>query len=242
MKFSFFKDWFASFLIVVLVVVAFVSGIFLTRTKFLKKGTFLGSNQKADTNSLPQSINIKDVDIKNEPFIGKNDAPVTMAYWFDYQCPFCKKFETEVLPTLIKDYVDNGKLKIVFKDFQFLGPDSQDAGLTENAVWDLYPDLFFKWHEALFNAQDGENAGFGNMESILKLIEDKLPGIDSTKIKNQIESKKAEYQKDLDDDKAEAGKFGINGTPAFVIGEQSFQGAQPLNVFTQIIDVELGKK
>ncbi|MBI2023890.1 thioredoxin domain-containing protein [Candidatus Giovannonibacteria bacterium] len=70
---------------------------------------------------------IVDVDIKNEPFIGDPNAPVTIAYWSDFQCPFCQRFEQNTLPTLVDQYVKTGKVKIVFKDFQFLGPDSQDA-------------------------------------------------------------------------------------------------------------------
>lgn len=233
------------FLVVLLVIGAFVIGSLYTKVQILEKGnsTVAGSQTgNAAQPQAPPSVNIKDVDIKSEPFIGQENAPVTMAYWLDYQCPFCKKFETDVLSKIITDYVDKGKLKIVFKDFQFLGPDSQDAGLVENAIWELYPDQFAKWHQAMYEAQDGENAGFGNMESILKLIKDKLPGIDATKIKTQIDAKKSEYQKELDDDKAEGGKFGVTGTPGFVIGTQSIQGAEPLNVFTQVIDAELGKK
>lgn len=233
------------FLVILLVGGAFLIGSLYTKVQLLEKGNTQVVGAQTGTNPQAQAapnVNIKDVDIKNEPSIGQENAPITMAYWLDYQCPFCKKFETDVLPTLMTNYVDKGKLKIVFKDFQFLGPDSQDAGLVENAVWDLYPDQFLKWHEAMYEAQDGENSGFGNMDSILKLISDKLPGIDANKIKAQVNAKKSEYQKELDDDKAEGGKFGVTGTPGFVIGTQSIQGAEPLNVFTQVIDAELGKK
>ena len=94
----------------------------------------------------------------------------------------------------------------------------------------------------MYEAQDGENSGFGNMDTILTVIKDKLPGIDAAKIKAQIDANKTVYQKELDDDKVEGGKFGVSGTPGFVIGTQSIQGAEPLNVFTQVIDAELGKK
>src|SRR3989338_7067738 len=68
--------------------------------------------------------------------IGKKDAPLTMTYWFDYQCPFCKQFEVTVMPTLIKDYVNTGKMKIVLKDYPFLRQDSQTAAEYSHAVWD----------------------------------------------------------------------------------------------------------
>ena len=78
-----------------------------------------------------------------EPFIGDDKAPVVMAYWYDYQCPFCRQNEESVLPRLIKDYVDTGKVKVVFKDFAFLGPDSQTAGYAARAVWQTTPDKFY---------------------------------------------------------------------------------------------------
>lgn len=188
------------------------------------------------------AVNIADVDIKGEPFIGDPNAPVTIAYWLDFQCPFCQRFDLNTLPVLIDQYVKKGKLKVIFKDFQFLGPDSQDAGLAAKAVWELYPEFYFKWHEAMFQAQDGENSGFGNLKSILKLIREKVPEIDADKIAAQVEKKRSAYQQEQDADKAEGAKFGISGTPGFVIGTQTISGAQPTGVFTQVIDAELNKK
>lgn len=186
-------------------------------------------------------VNIEDVDIKGEPFIGDPNAPVVLVYWLDFQCPFCKRFETTTLPVLVSKYVDKGKLKVVFKDFQFLGPDSQDAGLVSKAVWELYPDYYFKWHQAMFEAQDEENGGFGDLASILDLIRKKIPEINADKIAAQVENKRDEYQQEQDADKAEGASFGINGTPGFIIGSQKITGAQPTPLFTQIIDAELAK-
>ena len=108
-------------------------------------GLFFGlSGKSASTGTpatpQPQAVNVKDVKTDGEPFIGKKDAPVTMAYWFDYQCPFCKAVDvggipqipvTPAFPTLIKDYVNTGKLRIVFKDYPFLGNDSVTAAMYE---------------------------------------------------------------------------------------------------------------
>lgn len=187
------------------------------------------------------AVNIDSVDIAGEPFIGDPNAPVMLAYWLDFQCPFCKRFEQQTLPTLIDRYIELGELKVVFKDFQFLGSDSQDAGLVSKAVWELYPDAYFEWHEAMYNTQDGENSGFGDLASILQLIRDEVPRIDADKIAAQVEQKRLEYQQEQDADKAEGSQFGISGTPGFVIGQQRIQGAQPTSVFTQIIDTELNK-
>jgi len=183
-------------------------------------------------------VNISEVNLKGEPFIGNPNAPVVIAYW---QCPFCKRFELQTLPTLINKYVITGKVKVVFKDYQFLGPDSQTAGIVAKAIWDLYPNSYFKWQTAMYNTQDGENSGFGNLKSILTLIHNKVPEMNPAKIAAQVEKYRSKYQQELDADKIEGSKFGINGTPGFIIGNQIVSGAQPTSVFTQIIDTELSK-
>lgn len=201
-----------------------------------------GSPQAPGTQLGGSTVDIKNVDTNNEPYIGNPNAPVTLAYWFDFQCPFCKRFEQQSLPTLVDRYVKTGKLRIVFKDFQFLGPDSQDAGLAANAIWELYPNQYEEWQNAMFGAQDGENSGFGNLDSVLALIRDKVPGINADKVAARVNEKRTAYQQELDGDRAEGSQFGISGTPGFVIGTQTISGAQPTSVFTQIIDAELRKK
>lgn len=237
----------ALILVLLLIVAAFLIGVLITKVQYLEKnntGTAaLPSNQIAGDPQQPQpqvKVNIKDVDIKNEPFIGDENAPITLAYWFDFQCPFCQKFETETMSTLIEKYVNTGKLKIVFKDFQFLGPDSTTAGLAENAVWEVAPQSYKAWHEAMYKNQDAENGGWGKKEDIITMTQS-IPGIDADQVSLLMEQNKDKYQKELDDDNQEGAKFGVSGTPGFVIGDQSISGAQPLSTFTQIIDALLKK-
>jgi protein-disulfide isomerase len=111
---------------------------------------------KPTPTGVETKVDIKDVDIGDDPYIGNKNAPVVMAFWSDYQCPFCKKTEVEVFPTLIEDYVETGKLKIVFLDFVFLGQDSVTASVFDHAVWELYPEYYFTWREKMFASQDAE--------------------------------------------------------------------------------------
>jgi len=192
------------------------------------------------------NVDIKNVKIAGEPFIGKANAPVVMAYWFDYQCPFCKAFDTggipqiktaAVMPDLIKQYVNTGKLKIVFKDYPFLGNDSTTASEYAHAIWDLYPAQFFAWHTAMFKAQDEEgDQGFGNAATIDQLIAKSFPQMDGAKIKAQLASKKDSYDKAIQADREEGSAMGVNGTPGFVVGTTLISGAQPLSAFTTAID------
>src|SRR3990167_7048938 len=145
------------------------------------------------------NVDIKDVKTDDDPYIGKADAKVVLAYWFDYQCPFCKAVDVggipqipivPAMPVLIKEYVDTGKLKIVFKDYAFLSEDSTTAGLYENAVWNLYPGKFYEWHEAMFRAQDEEHGGFGDEASIVALIGG-ISGMDAAKVKADVAANRA---------------------------------------------------
>ncbi len=229
---------------VLLVIASFLIGVLITKVQYLEKNRTSAATLPAQEATAPDQptvkVNIKDVDIKNEPFIGDSNAPVVMAYWMDYQCPFCKRFETETLPTLIEKYVNTGKLKIVFKDFQFLGEDSTTAGLAENAVWEIAPQSFGAWQKAMYEKQDDENGGWGKKEDIIEMTRT-IPGIDADRVSALMEEKKEVYQKELDEDNQEGSKFGVSGTPGFVIGDQSISGAQPTSAFIQVIDALLGK-
>lgn len=170
------------------------------------------------------AVNIKDVKTDGDPFIGPANAPTTVALFYDYQCPFCKQFEQGVTPQLITNYVSTGKTKIVFKDFQFLGADSTTAALFARAVWATYPDQFYPWFMAMFNAQDQEgDTGFGNLATIETLTKT-IPGIDVTKVEANMNANKAAYQKAVDADRAEGAALGINGTPSIIVGTKLFTG------------------
>ncbi|OYV27321.1 MAG: hypothetical protein B7W98_02020 [Parcubacteria group bacterium 20-58-5] len=139
----------------------------------------------------------------------------------------------------MKDYVDTGKVKIVFMDFPFLGNDSITGGEYSRSVWKLYPDQYFAWRTAMYKAQDQEgDQGFGNAASI-DALDATIPGIDAAKVAADVKANKATYDAEMDADKAEAGKVGVNATPSFVIGTQMIAGAYPYANFQAAIDAAL---
>lgn len=196
--------------------------------------------------TIAPSVNIKDVKTDGEPYIGKVNAPVVMAFWADFQCPYCRAVEVggipqikiePAIPDLVKKYVDTGKLKIVFKDYPFLGEDSITGGEYARAVWELYPDQYFAFRTAMYNAQDAEgDEGFGDAASIDQLIRSKLPTIDDAKVKAAVTANKAKYDAALAADRDEGTNFGIQGTPGFIVGTTLIPGAAPLASFTAAID------
>ncbi len=213
-------------------------------------GVFYGLSRNAPSGAGAPSANvdIRDVQIDGNPFIGKADAPVVVAYWSDYQCPFCKAVEmggvpgisiTPALPQLIEEYVDTGKVKLVFKDYPFLGDDSIMGALYEHAVWHLYPDTFYTWRTAMMKAQDDEgDAGFGDEASIVTLIKT-IPGLDAAKLKADVAANRAAYQESIDADRTEGSALGITGTPAFITGTTLIPGAVEFDTFKRAIDEQL---
>lgn len=181
----------------------------------------------------PVTVNASKVKAASNPFIGKKEAPITILYWFDYQCPFCKKMEQNIIPQLIEDYIEPGKAKLVYKDYQFLGADSQTAGLAARAVWEIAPERFFEWHKAMYENQDGENYAWGSKNDILILT--KSLGIDPVKVGKLMTDKAAIYQASMNADKAEGKVIGIKGTPGTVIGTKLITGAQPYAAFKSLV-------
>src|SRR4051812_16106737 len=66
--------------------------------------------------------------------LGSADAPVTLEEYADLQCPFCREFTATVLPTVVRDYVRTGKVRIVFRNLAFIGPDSLKAARVAAAA------------------------------------------------------------------------------------------------------------
>lgn len=184
------------------------------------------------------TVDIKEVSTDKDPYIGNQNAAVVVAYWSDYQCPFCKQFETQSLSQIVTKYVDTGKVKVVFKDFQFLGPDSDTAALYGRAVWDLYPERYWEWREAVFAAQDQEHGGFGDEKSIQALTKT-IAGIDETKVTAAVKTKGDAYSAQIAANRTEAQSFGIQATPSSIIGKQMIAGAMPFATFDAAIQLLL---
>ena len=213
-----------------------IAGVIIAGAVFFTRGSSGGAAAGGDQPKV--AVDIKKIKTDGQPFIGKADAPVTMAYWADYQCPFCKKFDEEVMIQIIAKYVDAGKLKVVYKDFVFLGNDSVDGALYEHAVWELYPTQFAAWHTDMYKNQDEEgDQGFGDAASIEKMIKQDFAGkMDVAKIRVLVAQKHDEYMKEIQADTQEGAANGINGTPGFITGKSELVGYNPFPAFQKVID------
>ncbi len=226
--------------VAIIIAGAMISGsiVWTTRQATLQQAAVAPVDSAGPAQPPAPPANIADVKLDGAAYIGDDKAPVVMAYWFDYQCPYCKQEEESVFPQLEKDYVDTGKLKIVFKDFAFLGPDSDVASRAARAVWAVAPDKFRDWHKAMFDHQDTENAGWGNEDDILALTAT-IPGIDVAKVKDMMTAKATDFTNAMQADANEGYSMGVGGTPSFLVGKEMMVGAQPYDKLKAAIDAQL---
>ena len=162
--------------------------------------------------------------------LGQADAPVVMISYSEFQCPFCGKFARDTEPALIERYVDAGVLRIEWRDFPYLGEESQTAALAGRAA--ALQGKFWQFHDALYADQQPVNGG--------KLTPDFLAhvatraGLDGTRLRSDMQ--RPELAEQIQTDMREGQSIGVTGTPAFIINGQPVIGAQPLTVFEQVID------
>jgi protein-disulfide isomerase len=222
--------------VAILLAGAFVAGAILYNGAHSSGTVAAGATQPSPTT---KPADISKVNISGEPYIGKVDAPVTIAYWSDYQCPFCQRHEQQVVSQIVKNYVDTGKVKIVFKDYSFLGADSQFLAKYGRAVWEAAPDKFYAWHKAMFDNQGKENTGWATKAKIDEISTPVLGVALMAKVDSLVVSKGAEYQKLMDADKAEGTAMGVSGTPGTIIGKVLIPGAYPYATFQTAIETAL---
>ncbi len=171
-----------------------------------------------------------DVNIKDAPFKGKADAKVTIVEYSDFQCPFCSKASLTVA-ALEKKY--GNKLKVAYKNYPL--PFHSQARLAAEAALcagEQDSKLFWKMHDAMFADQtklDKENL----------LATAKKIGVKEADFKSCLEATK--HKAVIDSDMAEGQKLGIKSTPTFFINGKLVSGAQPIEVFSEVIDEELAK-
>lgn len=225
-----------------IVICLIIVGAVLINKSLPSKTANTGGNNQVGQQPTQVAVDISKVNIQGDPYIGDANAPVVVAFWSDYQCPFCKKAAQEVLLPMIAEYVNSGKVKIVFKDWAFLGADSTTLAQFARAVWEANPSKFAAWHKAIYDNQGTENTGWATQAKIMSITTAAIGAADANKAAQLAAANSSKYQKEIDADKAEGTSFGISGTPGTIIGKQIIVGAQPYATFKAAIDQVLAGK
>ncbi len=186
---------------------------------------------KEETSDINSDYKI-DLDSLDDPMIGSKDAKITIVEFSDYECPFCSRFYSSTYKQLKAEYIDTGKVNLVFKDFPLdFHQNAKPAAIAANCVASqLGDDAYFKMHDKIFENQDDIS------KTNLNLWASEL-GVNSQEFDTCIES--PEVIAEINADIAEGRKMGVSGTPSFLIDGELVVGAQPFSVFKDLIDSKL---
>ena len=192
----------------------------------------------------PQANQTIKTSIDDDAVLGnKETAKVAIVEFSDFECPFCNRFRTQTLPQIQKDYIDTGKVILVFRDLplSFHNPAAeQEAMAAECAREQGGDETYYQYHDQIFETSPGNGKGI-SVDGLVKIAQDL--DLDGSQLRSCLEGEK--YKEEVAKDAAEATKVGINGTPGFVVGKLSqdggvegvvVSGAQPFSVFQNIID------
>lgn len=167
------------------------------------------------------------------PALGSEDAPVTIVEFSDFQCSFCKKFWADTLPKLKESYVKQGRVRIIYRHFAVLGKFSQQAAMAVECAGEQRK--FWEYHDMLFANQGGLAFTRSKLEQYAQEL-----ALKTASFKPCLATEK--YRKKVEGETAVAASLGARETPTFFVNGRLMVGAQPFNVFQNVINEELLKR
>jgi protein-disulfide isomerase len=149
----------------------------------------------------------------DSPVVGNPNGDVTLVEFFDYNCPYCRQMG----PVMVQAEAADPKLRIVYKEFPILGPNSVFAAKVALAAHKQ--GKYGEFHKALMQVR-------GVTDDARTLAVAGQVGLDSERLKTDMQD--AAIQGLIDRNMALAHALHINGTPGFVVGDRILAGATDL--------------
>ncbi|MDD4110773.1 MAG: thioredoxin domain-containing protein [Clostridia bacterium] len=214
--------------IIILLSAILVIALTILFTQISKNNEVVTETENTDaiaTNNPYQNL------IDDDAFLGNTNAPVTIIEFSDYECPYCQRFHTQTFPSIKKEYIDKGLVKFVYRDFP-LSIHQFAQGAAEAAECAGEQDKYYEMQDKLFSS--GVDGGIESYKQYAKEI-----GLNQTKFDSCVDNRdmKEEVLNDFKDGQAQ----GVTGTPAFLINGEKVIGAQPFEVFKEVIDRKLAE-
>ena len=194
---------------------------------------FIVSNRSTDKGDIPTKLAAAEAvfpaDLAKGTKLGKDDAPLKLVQFEDFQCPFCLRYTAEDEPGIVEEFVKTGKVQIEFKHFPILGQESIRSAQASFCAAEQ--DKFWQYHNLLFRTQ-GDAGQFTNEKKDAGRFSDgklrdfaEQVGLDIPKYEACFVSEEAlaKVQTDLQ----EGQRIGIRGTPGFTINGLPLAGGAP---------------
>jgi len=168
------------------------------------------------------------------PTLGSAKALVTIVEFGDYQCPTCGGWYKTQEASVIQNLVDVGKAKLVWRDFDYFGPDSVSASQAAYAAREQ--GKFWQFHDLLFQNQQSPNSGWAGRQNLVRFAEQL--GLNMTRFNRDFNSGK--YDALINSNHSLGVQAGVSETPTFfLIGPNgkviTIAGGQSETVFLQAV-------
>ena len=237
-------------LVVVVAVAAFFAGSYfsimdsdaLTRSEFQQAISRLESKIESNQPTPQQAPQPVIISLDDDPIRGDPDAPITIVEFSDFQCPFCARFHVQTLPSIIEEYIAEGKVNLVYRDFPIQGihPNALPAAVAAECANEQ--GKFWEYHDTLFEKQNSWNRLDSNsaITTFSQYATD--IGLEQEQFDSCLQTGK--YLEEVQGDLRDGRDYDVTGTPGFFIGNEDIgfvkiNGAQPFESFKRIIDAQL---
>jgi len=170
--------------------------------------------------------------------IGDPNAPVRIIEYGDFQCPHCENFYQTIEPTIMEEYVNTGKASFEFRNYAFIGQESQQA--AEAAMCAADQNRFWDFHDLLFLRQGRENSGVfsdANLKKYAQTIANEFDDFDYSAWESCFNANTHEAA--VIQENQTATNSGIASTPTVLINGQAIPGVQGIDVYRNAIDAAL---
>ncbi len=217
-----------------------VEALKTTQAALVKRVGGVNPQQQAQPKALPASI-----DLSGAPFKGSKTSPVVLAEFSDYECPFCIRHFTQVMPVLKSTYIDTNKIRYTFRDFPIdeLHPESIRAHVAAHCAAEQGTAQFWTLHDRLFSKA-------GTHQPAELQARAREAGLNMAAFNGCVADDK--YSGPIRQSTAFATSLGASGTPFFIVGRMEdathmkpltvIPGAFPFAQFQQAIDAALAKQ
>lgn len=190
------------------------------------------SGANNDSPTPQQQAKRVNISVDKDPILGNPKAKVTIIEFADFRCPFCERFFTQTESQIIKNYVNTGKARFVFKHFAFLG--QQSVWAAEASECAKEQGKFWEYHNWLYQNQASESDLTYYSKANLIKYSGNIAGIDTAKFASCLN--KGTYTKYVANELAQGQTAGVTGTPTTFVNGLAIVGAQPYEVFKSAID------
>lgn len=222
-----------------LVIAAFLGGYVIGN--FGETKTTLQNTYQPIPTQAPTQPRIP-ISVGDSPVMGNPNAPITMIEFSDFQCPFCGRFFSLTLPDIEKNYIDSGKVRLVYKNFPLENLHSNALAASIAAECANEQGKFWEYHNTLFENQTSwaQLSATDTIKAFKQYASEF--GLDANSFNSCLDSGK--YVDKVNKDQQDGSQYGVNGTPTFFIGNDKkgymeLDGDQPFSSFKKELDSEL---